>query len=50
MQRANSIILYNEGVKNILRCTNSTFTDKRLGSFRREGKNFTKMIAMIGFF
>ncbi|MDR0526887.1 MAG: polyphenol oxidase family protein [Spirochaetaceae bacterium] len=47
MQAANAAILTLAGVKNISVCKNSTFTDKRLGSFRREGKNFTKMMALI---
>jgi YfiH family protein len=50
MQAANAHILSRCGVANIQYCTNSTLTDQRLGSFRREGKEFTKMLAMLGRF
>jgi YfiH family protein len=50
MQAANAHILVRYGVANIRYCTDSTFTDTRLGSYRREGKDFTKMLAMIGRF
>ena len=50
MQAANASLLADIGVKNISVCRDCTFTDSRLGSFRREGENFTRMIAMTGFF
>jgi YfiH family protein len=47
MQAANAALLVKNGVRNIAYCTNCTFTDKNLGSFRREGaENYTKMIAL----
>lgn len=48
LQAANAALLANAGVRNIAYCKNCTFTDGRLGSFRREGKDFTRMIAVIG--
>lgn len=48
LHAANARLLANMGVKNIACCQNCTFTDKNLGSFRREGKQFTRMIALIG--
>lgn len=48
LKAANAALLANVGVRNIAYCENCTFTDERLGSFRREGKNFTKMMAVIG--
>ncbi|MDR2194328.1 MAG: polyphenol oxidase family protein [Treponema sp.] len=48
LQAANAALLANAGVRNIAYCKNCTFTDERLGSFRREGKDFTKMMAVIG--
>ncbi|MDR2784273.1 MAG: polyphenol oxidase family protein [Treponema sp.] len=48
LKAANAALLVNVGVRNIAYCENCTFTDERLGSFRREGKNFTKMMAVIG--
>ncbi|MDR3325459.1 MAG: polyphenol oxidase family protein [Spirochaetaceae bacterium] len=50
MRAANAHILIASGVKNIMYCTNCTFTDERLGSFRREKEGFTKMLAMTGSF
>lgn len=47
MQAANAALLTNWGIKNISFCKNSTFNDERLGSFRREGAGFTKMLALI---
>jgi len=50
LQAANARLLTSAGVKHIARCTDCTFTDERLGSFRREGeKSYTRMIAMAGF-
>jgi YfiH family protein len=50
LQAANARILACCGVRNIKYCTNSTLTDTRLGSFRREGKEFIKMMALVGRF
>jgi YfiH family protein len=50
MQAANARLLVGAGVRNIAVCTDCTFTDERLGSFRREGSSFTHMIAMAGYF
>jgi len=47
MKVANIKLLSDAGVKNIAVCENCTFTDKRLGSFRREGKLFTHMMALV---
>jgi YfiH family protein len=49
LQAANAHLLADAGVQNICYCTNSTFTDERLGSYRREGaKHYTKMMALCG--
>ena len=49
LQAANARLLAASGVRHIAHCTNCTFTDTRLGSFRREGApSFTRMIAMAG--
>jgi YfiH family protein len=48
LKAVNAALLANAGVRNIAYCENCTFTDERLGSFRREGENFTKMMAVIG--
>jgi YfiH family protein len=50
LQAANARLLAGAGVQNIAVCTDCTFTDDRLGSSRREGTNFTHMIAMAGYF
>ncbi|GHV19863.1 hypothetical protein FACS189494_02490 [Spirochaetia bacterium] len=50
MQAANAHILAEDGVKHIAHCTDCTFTDENLGSFRREGEPFTKMAALAGKF
>ena len=48
LKAANVKLLSNAGVRNIAVCGECTFTDERLGSFRREGKeNFTLMAAMV---
>jgi len=49
MKAANIKLLSDAGVKNIAVCEDCTFTDKRLGSFRREGKQFTHMVALVNF-
>ncbi|MDR2729590.1 MAG: peptidoglycan editing factor PgeF [Treponema sp.] len=48
LKKANIQLLEEAGVRNIAVCNNCTFTDTRLGSFRRQGENYTRMIAMIG--
>ena len=48
LQAANARLLAAAGVQNIAYCTDCTFTDTRLGSFRREGESYTRMIAMAG--
>jgi YfiH family protein len=51
LQAANARLLAQAGVRNIAVCEDCTFTDERLGSFRREGaENYTKMTALAGFF
>jgi len=48
LQAANVRLLADAGVLHIAHCTDCTFTDERLGSFRREGQFYTRMIAMAG--
>ena len=49
LKAANTRLLANAGVRNIAVCNDCTFTDQRLGSFRREGgQNYTNMAALIG--
>jgi copper oxidase (laccase) domain-containing protein len=49
LQAANARLLANAGVRNIAVCTDCTFTDERLGSFRREGAGtYTRMVALAG--
>jgi YfiH family protein len=51
LQAANAHLLVQAGVRNIAVCEDCTFTDQRLGSFRREGADdYTKMTALAGFF
>ena len=48
LKAANIRLLKNAGVRDIAVCGNCTFTDKRLGSFRREGhKDYTHMAALV---
>ncbi|MDR0322720.1 MAG: polyphenol oxidase family protein [Treponema sp.] len=47
LKAANVRLLADAGVRNIAVCGDCTFTDTRLGSFRREGQDFTHMAAMI---
>jgi YfiH family protein len=47
LKAANVRLLAGAGVRNIAVCGDCTFTDTRLGSFRREGPDFTHMAAMI---
>jgi len=49
LQAANAGLLSAAGIRHISYCTDCTFTDTRLGSFRREGgQSFTRMVAMAG--
>ena len=48
LQEANIRMLAAEGVRHIAYNTDCTFTDERLGSFRREGRPFTHMLAVAG--
>jgi YfiH family protein len=50
LQAANARLLAQAGVRNIAYCENCTFTDLRLGSFRREGPAYTRMLAVTGYF
>ncbi|MDR2184960.1 MAG: polyphenol oxidase family protein [Treponema sp.] len=50
MQAANIRLLAAAGVRHIAVCGNCTFTDERLGSYRREGPGFSRMAALIGRF
>jgi YfiH family protein len=50
LKAANIKILSETGVRNIAVCRDCTFTDERLGSFRREGQGYTRMIALVGAF
>jgi YfiH family protein len=51
LQAANARLLANAGVRNIADCEDCTFTDQRLGSFRREGPAaYTRMLAVMGYF
>ncbi|MDR2070418.1 MAG: polyphenol oxidase family protein [Treponema sp.] len=51
LQAANVRLLAGAGVRNIAVCEDCTFTDLRLGSFRREGpQGYTKMAVLAGFF
>jgi YfiH family protein len=53
LKAANVRLLAGAGVQNIAVCEDCTFTDDRLGSFRREGPqsgNYTRMLALAGYF
>jgi YfiH family protein len=50
LKSANFVLLVNAGVKNIAVCADCTYTDERLGSFRRQGETYTRMAALIGRF
>jgi YfiH family protein len=50
LKAANVKLLSESGVLNIAVCNDCTFTDERLGSFRREGQGYTRMIALVGAF
>jgi copper oxidase (laccase) domain-containing protein len=48
LQAANARLLAGAGVRNIAVCRDCTFTDDRLGSFRREGSaSYTRMLAVL---
>jgi copper oxidase (laccase) domain-containing protein len=36
-------------VRNLAVCRDCTVTEKRLGSFRREGAAYTRMAALVGY-
>jgi copper oxidase (laccase) domain-containing protein len=49
LQAANARLLAVAGVRNIAVCRDCTFTDERLGSFRRQGPEaYTRMLAVLG--
>jgi YfiH family protein len=49
LQAANARLLAGAGVKHLAVCENCTYTDERLGSFRREGPGtYTRMTAATG--
>jgi YfiH family protein len=50
LQAANARLLAGAGVRNLSYCVDCTFTDQRLGSFRREGQSYTRMLAVLGYF
>jgi YfiH family protein len=51
LQAANARLLAAAGVRHIAWCEDCTFTDERLGSYRREGPGtYTRMAAMAGLF
>jgi copper oxidase (laccase) domain-containing protein len=50
LQAANARLLAGAGVRNLAYCVDCTFTDQRLGSFRREGPAYTRMLAVLGYF
>jgi len=53
LKAANVRLLAGAGVLNIAVCEDCTFTDDRLGSFRREGPqngSYTRMLALAGYF
>jgi YfiH family protein len=50
LQAANARLLAGAGVRNLSYCVDCTFTDERLGSFRREGQSYTRMLAVLGYF
>jgi YfiH family protein len=47
LKAANVRLLAGAGVRNIAVCADCTFTDERLGSFRREGEGYTRMAAIV---
>jgi YfiH family protein len=49
LRAANARLLAGAGVRNITVCGDCTYTEERLGSFRREGPNYTRMAALMGY-
>ncbi|MDR2159309.1 MAG: polyphenol oxidase family protein [Treponema sp.] len=50
LRAANARLLAAAGVRHIAVCGDCTFTGERLGSYRREGKSYTRMMALTGYF
>jgi YfiH family protein len=50
LQAANARLLAAAGVRHVAYCEDCTFTGEQLGSYRREGQNYTRMVAMAGCF
>jgi YfiH family protein len=51
LQAANARLLAAAGIKHIAYCEDCTYTDERLGSYRREGaQGYTRMAALAGYF
>jgi YfiH family protein len=48
LKAANARLLAGAGVRRLAYSRDCTFTDERLGSFRREGPGYTRMAAMVG--
>lgn len=48
LQAANARLLAAAGIRDLAVCEDCTYTDERLGSFRREGDRFTRMVAVVG--
>jgi YfiH family protein len=47
LQAANARLLARAGVRHTAVCGDCTFTDERLGSYRREGPSYTRMAALL---
>jgi YfiH family protein len=51
LQAANARLLAAAGIRHIAYCEDCTYTDERLGSYRREGAGaYTRMAAVAGYF
>jgi YfiH family protein len=48
LQAANAALLEEAGVEHLAYTKDCTFMDNRFGSFRREGKTYTRMAALVG--
>ncbi|MDR2900082.1 MAG: peptidoglycan editing factor PgeF [Treponema sp.] len=48
LQAANAALLEEAGVEHLAYTKDCTFMDERFGSFRREGKTYTRMAALVG--
>jgi len=48
LQAANALLLSGAGVRHIACCGDCTFTEERLGSYRREGPDYTRMLGWAG--